>query len=559
MYRRKRRAEQQVERHSRVGDRRLADRLAALDEVIAAGEGRLPDEPLAPARELHRPGRRAAADVRLAHRGRPGRGHRERQVLAVQRAGRVAAVRGRGAPADHRRRARGDLGRRGRRPAAGLAADPAPALPRLRRPQPDEGDHRLDGLVLLDLPDHDSTTVAHRVEVDRLVDLVDVLVWVLDPQKYADAAVHERYLRPLAGHAGVMVVVLNQADRLPPHQVDPRWTTCAGCSPPTGWAPVPVLATSAVAAGRAGRAARGAGRRGGRARGRAAPARRRSGRGGAGLARRVAGPARQALDRAAVVRADHGALPRPPGCPRVGTRRGPPGLPAPGRRPHGLAVPALAAPAAAGPAAPAAPGPHRRRRPPRRLRHRRSRSRRAVQRSRVDAALRALADHASEGLPDPWPDAVRAAARSRSADLSDALDRAVAGTDLGPTGKPAWWRAIGAAAGAAGRRGDRRRAVAGRAATRSPCCGSPEPAAADGRRRCRCPRCCCSAGCWRAAARAAGPAAGRGCSPAARGPGRGPAARGGRRGRRRAGGRPGPRRAGRLRHRAGRAGPAPAR
>ena len=52
--------------------------------------------------------------------------------------------------------------------------------------------------MLLDLPDHDSTEVAHHVEVDRLVKLADLLVWVLDPQKYADAAIHERYLRPLA-------------------------------------------------------------------------------------------------------------------------------------------------------------------------------------------------------------------------------------------------------------------------------------------------------------------------------------------------------------------------
>ena len=37
-----------------------------------------------------------------------------------------------------------------------------------------------------------------------------------------------------------------------------------------------------------------------------------------------------------------------------------------------------------------------------------------------------------------------AAARSRAADLSDALDRAVAGTDLGLTGKPVWWRVFGA-------------------------------------------------------------------------------------------------------------------
>ena len=58
----------------------------------------------------------------------------------------------------------------------------------------------LDGLVLLDLPDHDSTEIDHRMEVDRLVQLVDMLVWVVDPQKYADAAIHDRYLKPLAQH-----------------------------------------------------------------------------------------------------------------------------------------------------------------------------------------------------------------------------------------------------------------------------------------------------------------------------------------------------------------------
>lgn len=75
-------------------------------------------------------------------------------------------------------------------------------------------DAELDGLVLLDLPDHDSTEVAHRFEVDRLAQLVDMFVWVLDPQKYADAALHEGYLRPLATHAAVTLVVLNQIDRL---------------------------------------------------------------------------------------------------------------------------------------------------------------------------------------------------------------------------------------------------------------------------------------------------------------------------------------------------------
>lgn len=76
-------------------------------------------------------------------------------------------------------------------------------------------DNALAGTVLLDLPDHDSTEVSHHLEVDRLVKLADMLVWVLDPQKYADAAIHERYLAPLASHAEVMVVVLNQIDRVP--------------------------------------------------------------------------------------------------------------------------------------------------------------------------------------------------------------------------------------------------------------------------------------------------------------------------------------------------------
>lgn len=72
----------------------------------------------------------------------------------------------------------------------------------------------LDGLVLLDLPDFDSRVVAHRVESERVLELVDVFVWVTDPQKYADARLHDDYLRVLATHDAVTVVVLNQADRL---------------------------------------------------------------------------------------------------------------------------------------------------------------------------------------------------------------------------------------------------------------------------------------------------------------------------------------------------------
>ncbi len=74
-------------------------------------------------------------------------------------------------------------------------------------------------VVLLDLPDHDSVVVSHHVEVERLVKVVDQFVWVTDPQKYADASIHKRYLRPLAGHRDVITVVLNQADRLRPHEL----------------------------------------------------------------------------------------------------------------------------------------------------------------------------------------------------------------------------------------------------------------------------------------------------------------------------------------------------
>ena len=77
-------------------------------------------------------------------------------------------------------------------------------------------DKALEGVVLLDLPDHDSTEVSHHLEVDRLVELADLLVWVVDPQKYADAALHDRYLAPYATHASVMLVVLNHIDTIAP-------------------------------------------------------------------------------------------------------------------------------------------------------------------------------------------------------------------------------------------------------------------------------------------------------------------------------------------------------
>ena len=82
----------------------------------------------------------------------------------------------------------------------------------------DSGESDLDGLILLDLPDHDSVVTASMAAVDRLSKLADMVIWVLDPQKYADAAVHNRYLIPLAGHAAVFTVVLNQIDVLSQQQ-----------------------------------------------------------------------------------------------------------------------------------------------------------------------------------------------------------------------------------------------------------------------------------------------------------------------------------------------------
>lgn len=107
-------------------------------------------------------------------------------------------------------------------------------------------DRDLRGLVLLDLPDHDSTEVAHHVEVDRLVQVADVLVWVLDPQKYADAAVHDRFLRPLSSHSEVMLVVLNHVDELAPDRVDACLTDVRRLLKLDGLADVPLIATSAA-------------------------------------------------------------------------------------------------------------------------------------------------------------------------------------------------------------------------------------------------------------------------------------------------------------------------
>ena len=110
--------------------------------------------------------------------------------------------------------------------------------------------HRLDGdglkgLVLLDLPDFDSVEAAHGLEVDRIVELADLLVWVVEPQKYADAALHDGYLRPLAAHDESMAVVLNRADLLVAEEVDALRRDTARLLTEDGLHESPVLVVSA--------------------------------------------------------------------------------------------------------------------------------------------------------------------------------------------------------------------------------------------------------------------------------------------------------------------------
>lgn len=83
---------------------------------------------------------------------------------------------------------------------------------------PFAGDPALS-LILLDLPDFDSVEAAHRAIAERLAGQVDVLVWVVDPQKYADAVIHRDFIAPLAEHAAVTAAVLNQVDTLPPDDI----------------------------------------------------------------------------------------------------------------------------------------------------------------------------------------------------------------------------------------------------------------------------------------------------------------------------------------------------
>ncbi|HET7414391.1 MAG TPA: ABC transporter, partial [Arthrobacter sp.] len=67
----------------------------------------------------------------------------------------------------------------------------------------------------------------------------------------------------------------------------------------------------------------------------------------------------------------------------------------------------------------------------------------AAQRAQADSAVRAYADAAGSGAPEPWRGSIRRAAVASQHDLPDALDQAVAGTDLRAAKGSWWWPLIG--------------------------------------------------------------------------------------------------------------------
>ena len=111
--------------------------------------------------------------------------------------------------------------------AGGVAApnavtEPAPGLfNRIRRAVGGRSEMRTrtGGLILLDMPDFDSVTTTNRDLAARMMRYVDVLVWVVDPQKYADAVIHRDFMVPLAASGAQALCVLNQADKLAPAEV----------------------------------------------------------------------------------------------------------------------------------------------------------------------------------------------------------------------------------------------------------------------------------------------------------------------------------------------------
>jgi predicted GTPase len=305
-----------------------------------------------------------------------------------------------------------------------------------RRPvQPPDADAQLRGLVLVDLPDHDSAAVQHREQVDRVLALVDAVIWVVDPEKYADAMLHERYLRPMAGHAEVTFVVLNQIDRLPGEAAEQVLDDLRRLLDEDGIAlgeygepGATVMSLSALTGD------------------------------GVGELREALGQfvaERQAPARRIAADVDAAAWRLRPVY--VTGRR--PGLSEEAREEFADRLADAVGATAAGDAAErawlrnanrACGTPwlrlwrwyHERRDPPTgRLPARTQADEEATARQRVEQAVRTVADRASTGLPAPWAQAVREAAVRGSQGLPEALDElaARAGLPPGRPPRPGWW------------------------------------------------------------------------------------------------------------------------
>lgn len=297
----------------------------------------------------------------------------------------------------------------------------------------------LEGVVLLDLPDHDSTEVAHHLEVDRLVALADMFVWVLDPQKYADAAIHDRYLAPLRSHSEVMVVVLNHIDTVPEDRREAMVEDVRRLLAADGIPDVPVIPISARHGLGLDQLREEIGRR-------VADKRMTAGRieadvrAAAAELRAAAGDAPTRTLSADRVAALDSALAEAAGVPaiveaversarwRAGRATGWPLVSWTSRlRPDPLKKLELDLGADArtlrgsGTALPQAT---------------------AVQRARIDSEVRALADDVSQGLATPFAESVRTASTARLDEVGDRIDTAVRGVDLDATRLPVWAGAV---------------------------------------------------------------------------------------------------------------------
>jgi energy-coupling factor transporter ATP-binding protein EcfA2 len=69
-------------------------------------------------------------------------------------------------------------------------------------------------VVIVDLPDVDSLDASHASTVETVLPKLDVVAWVTDPEKYADSALHDAFLRDWLPRLDRQIVILNKADRL---------------------------------------------------------------------------------------------------------------------------------------------------------------------------------------------------------------------------------------------------------------------------------------------------------------------------------------------------------